>query len=416
MLTSPLHDAGALDAASARFVGRIEAELAAAAETGGQRRCDLVCKGADFSDYGTETLSVIYVRTGGTEGLFRELFDRVSRTPEGRMRPVRLLTSGQSNSLAASLEILSFLRGRGCPGEIIHGSDRHVARRLRLLSEVEAARKRLRGMRLGVVGQPSDWLIASRADREKVEARLGAVLVDIPIEELIAEIRRGEYPQTDMVRFVQASADRLPERVRPYWEGALCIYGALKRITGKYALGGLTLRCFDLLDAVGNTGCLALAMLNAEGMPSGCEGDVPALLTMAVSQALTGVCGFQANPSRIDPQTGEMLLAHCTVPFDMLRSHAYDTHFESGIGVAIRGELPQGDVTLFKLSGDLSRSFVAEASLVANPCEPDLCRTQVVLRTTGVADYFLTDPIGNHHIVVPGRRKSLIEAFMAAID
>ena len=414
-LTSSLHDASALDAASSQFVARIEGRLAELSSAAGHPS-GFVYRGPDFADYGTHDLDVIYVRTGGTEGLFEGLFERVSRTPEGRLRPVRLLTSGRSNSLAASMEILSYLRRCGCPGEIIHGSDDYVAGRLLLLAEVETARRSLDGMRLGVVGKPSDWLIASAADPAAVRRRLGVELVEVPMEELVGEIARREYPRTEVLKAVEGHVASLPEAVRPYWEGALEIYGGLKRIVERYRLDGLTIRCFDLLERMGNTGCLALALLNAEGIPSGCEGDVPALLTMAVAHALTDVSGFQANPSRIDPETGEMVLAHCTVPLDMVRRFVYDTHFESGRGVAIRGELPEGAVTVFKLAGDLSRSCVFEAELAENLCHPDLCRTQVLLRAPGVADYFLRNPIGNHHVVLPGRHRERIEALLASLE
>lgn len=410
-LTSPLHDQQALDAASGEFLAAIEQELAAQ-----NTSCDLAFKGPDFADFGTHDLNVIYVRTGGTEGLFKEVFERVSHTPDGKVRPVRLLTSGKSNSLAASMEILSFLRQHACPGEIIHGSSRYIAGRLALLADVEAARKRLAGARLGVIGQPSDWLIASRADYAKVREKLGVELVDIPITELIAETAKHAYPRNDILDSLLADTGRLPEKVAACWEGALHIYGGLKRLVEKYRLDGLTLRCFDLLDTLGNTGCFALAVLNAEGIPAGCEGDIPALLTMTVARALVGVAGFQANPSRIDPETGEVLFAHCTVPLDMLRRHTYDTHFESGIGVAIHGELPEGPATIFKLSGDLARSCIAEAELLRNQYQQDLCRTQIVLRTVGLADYFLNDPVGNHHIILPGHRKRLLEAFLAGLD
>lgn len=410
-LTSPLHDRQALDAASNEFISGIGQQLAARNEP-----CTLVVKGPDFTGFGTDDLSVIYVRTGGTEGLFKSVFEQVSRSADGKIRPVRLLTSGKSNSLAASMEILSFLRQHDRPGEIIHGNDLYVAGRLARLCRAETARRKLAGARLGVIGAPSDWLIASRADPAPIREKLGIELIDIPIAELIAEAAKPEYPRNDLPAAILADAGRLPEKVAAYWEGALRIYGGLKRLVEKYRLDGLTLRCFDLLDALGNTGCLALALLNAEGIPSGCEGDVPTLLTMAVAQALTGVSGFQANPSRIDPQTGEVLFAHCTVPFDMLRRHTYDTHFESGIGVAIHGELPEGPATVFKLSGDLSRSCIAEAELLRNQYQQDLCRTQVVLRTAGLADYFLTDPIGNHHVILPGRHRQLLEAFLAGID
>ena len=185
------------------------------------------------------------------------------------------------------------------------------------------------------------------------------------------------------------------------WHGALAIYEALKVLVARYRLDGLTLRCFDLLTALHNTGCLALARLNAEGVTATCEGDIPAMLSMAVARALTGRSSFQVNLSRIEGD--RLLFAHCTVPLDIVRDYCYDTHFESGIGVAIHGELPEGPVTLFKISPDFRRVFRREARLVANPYGDNLCRTQVVVEAPGAAAYFLQEPIGNHHIIIPGK-------------
>ena len=156
-------------------------------------------------------------------------------------------------------------------------------------------------------------------------------------------------------------------------------------------------------------------MLNAEGIPAGCEGDVPALLTMSVGQDLTGTSGFQANPSKIDPETGKILLAHCTVPFNMVLDYSFNTHFESGIGIAVHGEMPEGDATIVKLSGDLSRSFICKAELLRNQYEGSLCRTQIVLKVDDRSvckNYFLRNPVGNHHIVFCGDHTALFEAFL----
>lgn len=395
-LTSPLHNEETTNAVSAEFISEIEA-LAGF-------RLDM--KGRDFSGYGSSDLDLIFVRTGGTEGLFKEVFPSL----EGR---IVLLTSGKSNSLAASMEILSYLNQQGREGEIIHGNASYIAGRITTLAKVGMARKKLEGQNLGIIGRPSDWLISSDPDKEAMKAKLGINFVDIDIEELIEEYGRTEFmpSETDV---------KIPEGLKKYSEGAFRIHRALKSIIERYDLSGLTLRCFDLLDTLGNTGCLALAMLNAEGIPAGCEGDVPALVTMAIGQALTGTCGFQANPSRIDPQTGEMLLAHCTVPFNMVRSYSFNTHFESGIGIAIHGEMPEGDATIFKVSGDLSRNFCCPAEILRNQYENNLCRTQIVIRVKGSAtsicrDYFLKNPVGNHHIVFSGDRTPLFEAFMASL-
>ena len=360
-------------------------------------------KGADFSDFGSHELDLIYVRTGGAEGIFKSLL------PEMLSKGIEryyLLTSGKSNSLAASLEILSYLRQQGLKGEVLHGSPEYLHERVHTLETVASARKKLQGMRIGVIGQPSDWLIASHADPMAVMDKLGARLVEIPMEELLREIAKAPSEN--------APADEpMADNVRRSYPGATQVYHALEKLVARYELGAFTLRCFDLLTAVGNTGCLALASFNADGIPASCEGDVPALLSMMIAQALTSVTGFQANPSRIDVETGQMLFAHCTVPFNMVTDWQYDTHFESGIGVGIHGNLPEGPVTVFKVDGKLSRHFAAEGELLYNQYEDNLCRTQVVLQLRPEdARYFLTDSIGNHHIILPGHCKALLEELL----
>ncbi len=402
-LTSPLHDENAVNGVSAEFISEIESRLG----------FKIDFRGADFSKYGTGGLDVIYVRTGGTEGIFEELFPTLKGA-------ILLLTSGKSNSLAASMEILSYLYQQGRKGEIIHGTTDYIAERLSILSKVNAAKESLSGRNLGVIGRPSDWLISSHTDKETVKSVLGVNLVDIPIDELIEIVRSDENLSAYHNPFMDEVASKVPSAIQKYTDNAVRIYHALKKLTAKYELSGLTLRCFDLLTAVENTGCLALAMLNAEGIPSCCEGDVPALLTMAVGHALTGQCGFQCNPSRINPETGEMLLAHCTVPFDMIRAYTLNTHFESGIGLAVHGELPEGKATILKLSGDLARCFCCKATLTGNPYEKSLCRTQITMKIDEnpvhvCRDYFLKSPIGNHHVVFTGDHNDLFDAFFQSL-
>ena len=376
-LTSELHDEAAVGAVTQEFLGSLGIEY--------------TLKGNDYSDYGSHTLSVIYVRTGGTEGIFKRLLPQLRQQSQA---PFYLLTSGKSNSLAASMEILSYLQQNYLQGEIIHGSADYIARRLQALQKVQEAKRRLNGTRYGIIGEPSDWLISSVADPKAVKTKLGIELVEVPISELLEGIDK-------------VTEGEMPDR----------IYQALKAIVSKHHLQGFTLRCFDLLTAVHNTGCWALAKLNAEGIVAGCEGDVTAMLSMAITNALLGVSGFQANPSQINPETGEMLFAHCTIPLNMVERYELDTHFESGIGVGIRGFMKEGPVTVFKVSGDLKRSFMAEGELVRNQAKPDLCRTQQVIQLIDNEQtaYFLTHPIGNHHIITPGKNRKLFEDFIAAL-
>lgn len=412
-LTSTLHDKAAVDAATKEFLEGLGIEYS--------------FKGDDYEDYGTE-LSLIFVRTGGTEGLFKELLP----TLQGLSRqPILLLTSGKSNSLAASMEILSYLRQEGLRGEILHGSPSYIRSRIEALSKVEEARRFLEYKTLGIVGHPSDWLISSGFDRDVILDKLGISLQYIPMEELLEEysslkdevaeswnevqsLRSACRSLNGTDRSLRGAEGPLPTPVKQAIPGAYRLYKALLTLATDYGLSGLTIRCFDLLTSIHNTGCLALARLNSEGYVAGCEGDVPAMLSMMIGRAVSGVSGFQANPSSIDPETGEIVFSHCTVPLDMVSSFRLDTHFESGIGVGIRGQLPSGPVTVFKVSGDLSRHFVCEGELLRCEAKPDLCRTQTVLKLpASAASYFLTEPIGNHHIILPGHHASVLEALLA---
>ena len=399
-LTSELHDEQAVGAVTREFLESLTIEY------------DF--RGSDYADFGSYPLSLIFVRTGGTEGIFRRLFPTLST---GKGEKFYLLSSGKSNSLAAAMEILSYLQQNDLQGEILHGDSEYISRRINMLAQVESARKKLRACRLGIVGEPSDWLISSHADKEKVREFLGIGLIDIPMQELLDAIAATPLDPTSAPSMQISSPDaNVPKElaIRQALTGAHQIYLALKTVVERHQLQGFTLRCFDLLTAVRNTGCMALARFNSEGIVAGCEGDVPAMLSMMIAQVLTGMSGFQANPARINPETGELLFAHCTIPFNMVEHYELDTHFESGIGVGIHGYMKEGPVTIFKVSGDLSRCFIEEGELVRNQAQPDLCRTQQIIRLSdpSKAHYFLTKPIGNHHIIMRGHHKRLLQEMM----
>ena len=326
------------------------------------------------------THQVVAVLTGGTESKFLHLVD------EGLIdlsKPVYLMVSGHSNSLAASLEILSYIRQHNGVGKVMMNAEDTALEQAQddvVITPTESILKSNGKLRLGVVGAPSDWLIASGVNYQDVLQKMNCELVDIPIEEVssLGEVDAG-------------------------MKGAEAIYERLKELVNRYDLQGVTLRCFDLLTTVKNTGCIALSKLNDEGIPAACEGDIPTLLTMMVCKQLTGELCFQVNPARIKAD-GEMLFAHCTLPLGMTEKHEYTTHFESGIGVAIHGDLPTGDYTLVKLSGDMKRLLAVDVTLERCQFEQNLCRTQVWIKATpAVSRYFLTDPIANHHVLIKGK-------------
>nr|MCR5088752.1 hypothetical protein [Oscillospiraceae bacterium] len=188
-----------------------------------------------------------------------------------------------------------------------------------------------------------------------------------------------------------------------------------QRLVDKYQLCGVSVRCFDLLDTVHTTGCLGLSILNSKGIYGGCEGDMPALLSMAVLGSITGEPLFLCNPSRLDTKNGYAVLAHCTVPVTMLKDYCLNTHFESGIGVAVQGTFAEQDCTIFKCEGDLSRFHVQEGKLMDIPFSDMLCRTQVKVMLDDFS-CFLKNPINNHQILCRGKHAAEVEAFFRILE
>ena len=70
------------------------------------------------------SIKLIFIESGGSEGLF---LNHIKELKE----PYYLLTSGTNNSLAASLEILTYLNLHDKKGEILHGKEEYIASRIK---------------------------------------------------------------------------------------------------------------------------------------------------------------------------------------------------------------------------------------------------------------------------------------------
>ncbi len=357
---------------------------------------------ADMNEVKAQALPVYFIASGGAERGFEEVY---TETKE----PYILLTTPGYNSLAASMEIMGFLQEKGLKGEILHGSPETIARRLKILKKVAEAKERLSQMRLGCFGTPGG-LIASDADFEVLKKVGGMELVLYDLSELVEEYHKGGYPENSYTEELLKKG-YVPEETKK----ALHVYGALKRLISKYNLQGVTVKCFDLLESIHTTGCLALAILNAEGIPAACEGDQKSLVSMAVLQTLTGESGFMANPSCMDPETGEIIFAHCTLPIDMPDKYSLTTHFESGIGVAVSCDLAPQKMTIFKCDDTLKRYYAGRAELLETLHRSDLCRSQMRLRLEDGTEYFSCRPISNHHIICKGDWKEVVDEYFAGI-
>lgn len=345
----------------------------------------------NIEDYDCD-LKLLFVQTGGSEGIFLKNLSKLKP-------PFYLLTNGGNNSLAASMEILTYARLHGLEGEILHGDNDYVTKRIRELALANSLKKKLADVTLGVVGEPSDWLISSVPNKTELKEKFNISLKYLPLADVEKDIDTANtFPDSEKE---QAKAEK--------------VYDNLKHLVKKHKLSGLTIRCFDLLSSIKMTGCLALAKLNEEGIVATCEGDVAAMISMCLVRAIFNQSSFQANPSRIDVAKNEIIFAHCTVPLDMVSSYRYDTHFESGIGIAIKGIMKKQPVTIFRLSSSLREYTILQGEITENLDESNLCRTQIKIKCEDDISTLLKNPCGNHHIIFYGHHKEQLQNTLKAL-
>jgi L-fucose isomerase-like protein len=346
---------------------------------------------------------VVVVATGGTERSVLELVQR--RRAVVGWEPVVLIAHPLHNSLPAAIESLARLRSDGARGRIVQ-----VPGGLALadaLADLDTLFT-LRRARLGLVGEPSEWLVASVPDRDRFRERWGIELVDVDIGDTIDRHRRlapaAALPLA--VRFTEKGAPA-PDTVT-----AAALHPALVATIERADVDAVAVRCFDFISELSTSGCVALAELNDTGFVAGCEGDVASTVAMMLARSLLDRPSWIANPAHIDVAENSVLLAHCTVAPSMVDDLELHTHFESGLGIGLRGTFAPGPVTLLRLGGtSLERHWFAEAEVIATGAAPDLCRTQVTVRVSDdrPVGRLLDDPLGNHLVMVRGRHRYRLE-------
>lgn len=366
------------------------------------------------------------VATGGVEGLFVRLLEN-GIVGEN----VTLIADGRNNSLAASMEILTYLNEKGRNGRILHGTNDEIVAEMigsqQIKSDKESASNNncenvkssdiIEFNRIAIFGEPSDWLIASGVDREFVKEKFNIDFVNIDIERLVARVQLIDDEMVELLaKDYEDSGITFGEANHRDLLNSLKLYLAISQICHEENCTCLTIRCFDIVKRLNATSCLALAMLNDEGIDASCEGDLQSLLTMIMARRVAWQPAFMANPSGMSKENGTTTFAHCTIPMSMCRKYGFRSHFESGLGIAIAGEMPVNQrYTIFKWGGRrLERFFVEEVDAVEKPYSEHLCRTQITFKFYK-PEYMLNCPIGNHHIIIKGAVAGKIRQTMKEI-
>jgi L-fucose isomerase-like protein len=349
-------------------------------------RVGVLTEGAELGEL---DVAIIVVVTGGTEHLILEL---------SKMSKITILLAHETmNSLPAALEALSKLREDKRKAWLFFGEG--IRDKIKRLLRAKNFVDKLSKMRIGLIGEPSPWLVYSAGSRRELSRRFGIKFKDINIDMLYRIYEETPDPKETQIKDLLGTkiASEIP---KSSLIKSIRLYLALKELINRESLYAVTIRCFDMIKDLKTTACLPLALLNSEGIIAGCEGDVPALFSMIIGKEMSGKPTFMGNLAWIHDK--EVMVAHCTIPLLIVNRFSLKTHFESGLGVGVAGEVRKGTtVTMLRYDAKRNLIRVARGSIKSGvPTSLQHCRTQLIISIDGEPDKLIKDPIGNHQVIV----------------
>ena len=343
----------------------------------------------------------ILVLCGGTVQLVKSIAERG--------KPVLVLAHEGMNSLPAALEALPSI-SEDNPPQLVFGMEEAGRRRVEDFFRGARALNSLRGQKILLVNGPDPGLPYSIADERSLQKKLGILIANTSMSEFGTRhdaIDRSSAVEESKRMEARASIDTKLEKES--FERSARIYLTLKHLVDDSRASASSLNCFPLLDSYNVSGCYALSALNDEGIVSGCEGDVPTTVAMMVLKELSGQPAFMGNPTYVDEH--RVVIAHCTIATKLTTSFGYTTHFESGKGIAIAGELKEGErVTLLRFSRAFDVLRAGEGTIRKGKAwSMELCRTQVEIETDGDARCIMERPLGCHYALTYGQHLGSLE-------
>lgn len=337
-----------------------------------------------------ENPDVLYFLSGGSEMPATEVV-----TP-GRF--YILIGSRHNNSYASATEVKAWMNARGIPSLLLDEDEADTRAVLENYLKVRSALENLKEQRAGLIGNVSDWLISSAIEATLLKEKTGIQLIQIPWEKL-KHFSEFEPSETFLNAFAGHNNIDLQDTAR--------VYSMLADTIAANKLDAITVECFPMVKKDGVTACLPLAKFNNDGFPAGCEGDITAITGMMLGKELSGMVPWIANTNKV---TNDLcVFSHCTIAPCLIDNMQIKTHFETGMGTAVEGDFKNDVITIFRFDNTLSKAFVATTKIIGRPKSPTACRTQIEVQLSEREVHLLQEnPLGNHHLILPGDWSELI--------
>lgn len=263
--------------------------------------------------------------------------------------------------------------------------DAQAIAQIAAVAKAGRVRRLLRTARLGVIGQHPAGFDSCHLDAERLHQRLGVDVVHFDLSAVFERARAVNGQIGALREQIGAQVGNLDALAREPTNGTLAVYAALKRLAEESRCDALAVRCWpEFFTDLGCAACGAMALLNTDCLPCGCEADANGTLTQLILQWISNEPAFGTDLVECNTQENSAVVWHCgqapltmANPRDGIRG---GLHSNRRLPLVMEFALKPGRVTIARLSqsgGDL-RMIIGSGEMLDAP--PNFSGTSGVLR------------------------------------
>ncbi|MFC0229111.1 L-fucose/L-arabinose isomerase family protein [Serratia aquatilis] len=206
--------------------------------------------------------------------------------------------------------------------QTLHGlpDDSRVVNELQQLAQAAAIVKRFKQAKVMVIGEHPLGFDACNYNQQQLKHQFGVEITRQPVLEFIDEVKALPDSMAD-APYARRAKDfpNLAEMDQTATRKTLKVYSALREKAQREGYTGIAVRCWpDFFTDYGCAACGALALMNEDKVPCGCEADMFGVLSSLMAQWASGNAAFNTDLVDIDPQDNSVVFWHCgQAPIEM---------------------------------------------------------------------------------------------------
>ncbi|ALX96445.1 fucose isomerase [Serratia fonticola] len=206
--------------------------------------------------------------------------------------------------------------------QTLHGlpDDSRVINELQQLAQAAAIVKRFKQAKVMVIGEHPLGFDACNYNQQQLTQHFGVEVTRQPVLEFIEEVKALPDSVAD-APYARRAKDfpNLAEMDQTATRKTLKVYSALREKAQREGYTGIAVRCWpDFFTDYGCAACGALALMNEDKVPCGCEADMFGVLSSLMAQWASGNAAFNTDLVDIDPQDNSVVFWHCgQAPIEM---------------------------------------------------------------------------------------------------